>query len=50
MIPFLDVKTQNNKLKKQMIQAIDGVIDAGDFILGQQVREFEKEFLKIPEP
>ena len=44
MIPFLDVKTQNNKLKKEMIQAIDGVIAAGDFILGQQVREFEKEF------
>ena len=44
MIPFLDVATQNKQLKKQMMTAIEEVIDSSDFILGNQVRELEKEF------
>ena len=43
-IPFLDVKTQNRSLIKESLPAIKKILLSGDFILGEEVRAFEKEF------
>lgn len=45
-IPLVDLKVQNKKLMGELIPAIEKVIESGNFILGQDVREFEKEFAK----
>lgn len=43
-IPFVDLRTQYMALKKEIDEAIQGVIDKTDFILGKEVELFEKEF------
>ena len=43
-VSFLDVKSQNEEIKKQAMSGLKQVMDSGDFILGQQVRDFEREF------
>jgi dTDP-4-amino-4,6-dideoxygalactose transaminase len=42
MIPFRDLKTQYQTLKPQIDQAIQTVLDEGQFIMGRQVRELEE--------
>ena len=44
MIPFLDLKAINKKHRKSLIDAATRVIDSGWYILGQEVKAFEKEF------
>jgi dTDP-4-amino-4,6-dideoxygalactose transaminase len=44
MISFLDLKAINNKHRKSLIDAATRVIDSGWYILGQEVKAFEKEF------
>lgn len=44
MIPFLDLKTINSHYKEQLIEAFREVLDSGWYILGNQVKEFEREF------
>lgn len=43
-IPFVDLKTQYQSIQGEIAQSIQSVLDRGDFILGQSVSEFEKEF------
>jgi dTDP-4-amino-4,6-dideoxygalactose transaminase len=43
MIPFLDLKAQHEPIKKEIMQAIERVIDSSEFILGKEVELFEKE-------
>jgi|CXWL01.1.fsa_nt_gi dTDP-4-amino-4,6-dideoxygalactose transaminase len=43
-IPLVNVKRQTQALRAEMQAAIDGVLDRGDFILGQEVSAFEREF------
>ena len=43
-IQFCDLGRLHKKIKKQISQAIDKVIERGDFILGEEVRLFEEEF------
>ena len=43
-IPFVDLKTQFQALKKEIHEAIEGVFDSGCFILGEKVKRFEEEF------
>ncbi|MFH2137233.1 MAG: DegT/DnrJ/EryC1/StrS family aminotransferase [Candidatus Omnitrophota bacterium] len=43
-VAFIDVKKQNDDLKKELVNSVKEVLDKGDFILGEQVRFFEKEF------
>jgi dTDP-4-amino-4,6-dideoxygalactose transaminase len=43
-VAFIDIKTHNSLMKKDVIKAFANVFDRGDFILGEQVRLFEKEF------
>ncbi|MCM8796927.1 MAG: DegT/DnrJ/EryC1/StrS family aminotransferase [Candidatus Omnitrophica bacterium] len=41
---FLDIGAQHTKLKKEITSAINRVIKKGDFILGDELSNFEKEF------
>jgi dTDP-4-amino-4,6-dideoxygalactose transaminase len=43
-IPFVDLKAQYRTIAKDIDAAVARVIQRGDFILGEDVREFEKEF------
>lgn len=44
MIPFLDLKAINQQHRKDLIDAATRVIDSGWYVLGQEVKAFEKEF------
>lgn len=44
MIPFLDLKKINAAYKEELIDAIENVIDSGQYILGEKLKRFEKEF------
>lgn len=43
-VPFFDLKRQYHSVKKELDSAIHQVIDSSRFVLGQQVKSFEKEF------
>ena len=42
-IQFLDLRAQYNSIKPEIDQAIQGVLDSCKFIMGGEVKEFEKE-------
>lgn len=44
MIDFLNLRSMNSKIKPDLMTAIGNVIDSGSYILGQNVKEFEREF------
>lgn len=43
-VPFVDLSGQYKELKKDIDRSIGNVVKRGDFILGQEVKLFEKEF------
>lgn len=43
-IPLIDVHAQNAPLKKEVMEAIERLIDSSSFILGQEVKSLEEEF------
>ncbi|QOD61527.1 DegT/DnrJ/EryC1/StrS family aminotransferase [Polaribacter haliotis] len=47
MIPFLDLKRLNEKYKPEIELAIKRVLDSGWYILGNELKLFEKEFAKF---
>ncbi len=44
MIPFVDLKSQHQTLKRELMSAIEGVLDSCQFTLGSEVVAFEQEF------
>lgn len=42
-VPLLDLKVQYKAIKSEMVDVLNKVMDDQDFILGTQVRDFEKE-------
>lgn len=44
MIPFLDLKAQYHDIKPEIDAAVLGVLESGQFVLGQEVEAFENEF------
>ncbi|RYE13475.1 MAG: DegT/DnrJ/EryC1/StrS family aminotransferase [Rickettsiales bacterium] len=44
MIPFLDLKKLNQKYKSDIIDAFERVLDAGWYILGEELKRFETNF------
>jgi len=46
-IPFVDLNTQHKEIEKEIEQAVKNVIQRSDFILGEDVGLFEKEFAKF---
>lgn len=43
-IPFVELTTQHKQLRNEINAVIQGVLDRGDFILGQDVSKLEEEF------
>ncbi len=43
-IPFMNLKSQYEKIKPEIQKAVNAVLDSGNFILGEEVEEFEKEY------
>jgi dTDP-4-amino-4,6-dideoxygalactose transaminase len=46
IVPYTDLGHQAAPLKKQLLSAVEKVIDGGNFILGSNVTEFEKDFAR----
>jgi len=46
-IPYVDLGLQHRLLRKEILDAVGGVLDSGQFILGQETELFEKEFAKF---
>ena len=43
MIPFIDLKAQQNLIRNKIEERIKGVLDHGQYILGPEVKELEKK-------
>jgi dTDP-4-amino-4,6-dideoxygalactose transaminase len=43
-IPFLDLKTPHLKLRDELTAAFERVLDSGWYVLGDEVKQFEREF------
>jgi dTDP-4-amino-4,6-dideoxygalactose transaminase len=43
-IPLVDLKAQYRSIQREVDAAVARVLERGDFILGEDVREFEREF------
>lgn len=43
-VPWVDLTTQHQNIRNEINAAIQGVLDRGDFILGNDVTKFEEEF------
>jgi dTDP-4-amino-4,6-dideoxygalactose transaminase len=44
MIPYLDLKAQYRSIKGEIQQAVEGVLESGQYVLGDEVAAFESEF------
>jgi dTDP-4-amino-4,6-dideoxygalactose transaminase len=44
VIPFVDLKTQYQSIKEEVMAAVGHVLETGQFVLGEEVGNFEKEF------
>jgi dTDP-4-amino-4,6-dideoxygalactose transaminase len=43
-VPFLDLKTQYRSIKAEIDAAVLGILDSSQFVLGEEVAAFEREF------
>lgn len=46
-IPYVDLAEQHALIKSEILAAISEVLDSGQFILGEQVSEFERQFAEM---
>ncbi|BAY80197.1 Cys/Met metabolism pyridoxal-phosphate-dependent enzyme (plasmid) [Nostoc linckia NIES-25] len=46
-IPYINLKSQHAALKSELLAAVGEVLDDGNFILGEQVAEFEHQFAQL---
>jgi len=46
LVPFLDLKAQYHGIKGEIDAAVLAVLESTQFMLGQYVADFEKEFAK----
>lgn len=46
-IPFVDLEAQYKTLSREINAAIQGVLDRSDYVLGEEVRQFEEDFAKF---
>ena len=46
-IPYTDIAGQHKALKEKLLAAMSDVLEAGEFVLGPQVQEFEERFAKL---
>ena len=43
-IPLVDLATQSRSIRDEVLSRMTAVIDAGRFILGEEVEQFENQF------
>ena len=43
-VPFVDLKTQYQGIRPEILEAINRVLDSGAYVLGEEVAAFEREF------
>ena len=43
-VPFVDLKLQYQLLKKEMVPAVESIMESAQFILGKSVEDFERRF------
>lgn len=48
-IPYVNLAQQHRPLRNELLEAVAGVIDSGQFILGEETERFEKEFAALCE-
>lgn len=48
-IPYVDLAQQHRSLRSEILDAVAGVVDSGQFILGEETERFEKEFAALCE-
>ena len=46
-IPYVNLAAQHAPIKNELLAAIGSVIDSGQFILGDEVAEFERRFAEL---
>ena len=46
-VPYVDIAGQHVAIKEELLEAIDTVITRGQFILGEEVERFERDFAKL---
>ena len=46
-IPYIDLVEQHAPIKEKLLEAVGKVLDHGNFILGEEVAEFERRFAKL---
>jgi dTDP-4-amino-4,6-dideoxygalactose transaminase len=46
-IPYVNLASQHQNIKKELLQAVESVLDSGQFILGEETALFEKEFASL---
>jgi len=46
-IPFLSFTDLHERIKQELLEAFENVLDSGWFILGENVKKFEKEFAEF---
>jgi dTDP-4-amino-4,6-dideoxygalactose transaminase len=46
-IPYVNLALQHQLLREEILKAVAGVIDSGQFILGEETELFEKEFAAL---
>jgi dTDP-4-amino-4,6-dideoxygalactose transaminase len=46
-IPYVNLAKQHKAIKKEVLNAIGDIIDSGNFILGDEVAQFERAFAKL---
>lgn len=46
-IPYIDIGRQHHSIKEELLEAVGKVFDRGDFILGEEVNEFENRFAEL---
>ena len=43
-VPFVDLSLPHQRLRRDILAAVEGVLDRSDFILGKPVEAFEQQF------
>jgi dTDP-4-amino-4,6-dideoxygalactose transaminase len=46
-IPYVNLGQQHRLLEKELLAAVAGVVESGQFILGEETERFEKEFAEL---
>jgi dTDP-4-amino-4,6-dideoxygalactose transaminase len=46
-VPYIDLSPQHKNIKSELIEAFSGIIESGQFILGEEVKKFEKSFANL---